>query len=157
MPRRSILLVLALCVAGALACLAADNGIMGTWKLNEAKSKIPAGAPKNPTVVYASEGDNVKCIVDGVDGAGSPIHNEWVGKFDGKDYPLTGDPTADSRPYKMTDARHYQIWNKKGGKTVTSGTIVYSPDMKSRTVTTHSTDAKGKKMTVVQFYEKESE
>lgn len=157
MPRRSILLVLAFCLAGALACLAADDGMMGTWKLNEAKSKIPAGAPKNPTVVYASEGDNVKCVVDGVDAAGNAIHNEWVGKFDGQDYPLTGDPTADSRSYKMIDARHYQLWNKKDGKTVASGTIVYTADGMHRTVTTHSTTDKGKKVTIVQVYDKQAE
>ena len=157
MPRRSILVVIAFCLAGALACLAADNGTMGTWKLNEAKSKIPAGAGKNPTVVYSAEGDQVKCVVDGVDGSGNPVHNEWVGKFDGKDYPLVGDPTADSRSYKRTDARHYHLWNKKGGKVTMSGTIVYSADGKSRTVTTHGADAKGKKVTIVQVYDKQEE
>ncbi|MGH9522161.1 MAG: hypothetical protein ACRD3E_06485, partial [Terriglobales bacterium] len=126
-----------------------------TWKLNEAKSKVPAGAGKNPTVVYTAEGDKVKCVVDGVDGSGNPVHNEWVGKFDGKDYPLVGDPTADSRSYKMADARHYMLWNKKGGKTVMSGMIVYSANGKSRTVTSHSTDAKGKKITIVQVYDKQ--
>lgn len=155
MSKRSILLVLAVCLVGTLICAAADNGIMGTWKLNEAKSKIPAGAGKNPTVIYSAEGDNVKCVVDGFDGSGKSVHNEWVGKFDGKDYPLVGDPTADSRSYKITDARHHQLWNKKSGKVVTSGTIVYSADGKSRTVTTHGTDAKGKKLTIVQVYDKE--
>ena len=155
MPKRSILLVLAFCLAGALLCAAADNSITGTWKLNEAKSKIPAGAGKNPTVVYSAEGDRIKCVVDGFDGSGKPVHNEWVGRFDGKDYPLVGDSTADSRSYKITDARHHQLWNKKGGKVVASGTIVYSADGKSRTVTTTSTDDKGKKVTLVQVYEKQ--
>ena len=43
------------------ACLAADAN-MGTWKLNEAKSTIPAGVPKNNTVVYAAVGDMVKLL-----------------------------------------------------------------------------------------------
>jgi hypothetical protein len=33
---------------------------MGTWKLNEAKSKLSSGAPKNSTVVYEAAGENVK-------------------------------------------------------------------------------------------------
>jgi len=41
---------------------------MGTWKLNEAKSKIGAGSPKNSTVVYEAAGDSVKVTVDGTDG-----------------------------------------------------------------------------------------
>ena len=59
--------------------------------------KFAPGAVKNLTVVYTAVGDNYKCVVDGVDGAGKPSHNEWTGKFDGKDYPVTGDPTADAR------------------------------------------------------------
>ena len=67
----------------------------GTWKLNEAKSKIAAGAPKFTTVVYEAAGDRVKVTVDGTDGEGKPVHNEWTGKYDGKDYPVTGDPNTD--------------------------------------------------------------
>jgi hypothetical protein len=40
----------------------AQSPAMGAWKLNEAKSKIPAGAPKNTTVVYEAAGDNAKNI-----------------------------------------------------------------------------------------------
>src|SRR3984893_13011430 len=45
---------------------------MGTWKLNEAKSKIPAGMGKNRTVVYAEQKDKIKVTVDGVDKDGKP-------------------------------------------------------------------------------------
>src|SRR5271157_5999074 len=103
MKARNLILTVALCFTGAALCFA-DNPNMGTWKLNEAKSKIPAGAPKNTTVVYEAVGDSIKVIVDGVDGQGKPTHNEWTGKFDGKDYPLVGDPSADTRAYKkITD------------------------------------------------------
>src|SRR5512133_1369564 len=91
----------------------ADSPQMGTWKLNEAKSKIPKGAPKNTTVVYEAAGDMVKVTVDGVDGSGNPAHNEWTGKFDGKDYPVTGDPTADTRSYTEVDSRTLDLKIKK--------------------------------------------
>jgi hypothetical protein len=84
----------------AVAVSFASDANMGTWKLNEAKSKLPPMAPKNHTVVYEAAGDNMKVTVDGVDGEGKPAHNEWTGKFDGKDYPLTGDPASDTRSYK---------------------------------------------------------
>ena len=138
----------------AVAALAADANV-GTWKLNEAKSKVPAGAAKNTTVVYTAAGDSYKCVVDGVDGAGKPAHNEWTGKFDGKDYPINGDPSADTRSVQKVDARHYKLANKKGGKTTTTGTIEFSADGKTRTLTTHSTDAAGKKITAVAVYDKQ--
>ena len=50
----------------ALALYAAENPNMGTWKLNEAKSKIPAGAGKNTAVVYsAAANDMIKVTTDG--------------------------------------------------------------------------------------------
>src|SRR6201997_2653638 len=104
MRTRAFFLTFAVLFVAAAICLAADDVQIGTWKLNEAKSKIGAGAPKNTTVVYEAAGDNVKVTVDGVDADGKPSHNEWVGKFDGKDYPLTGDSTSDTRSYKRIDA-----------------------------------------------------
>jgi hypothetical protein len=83
--------------------------------LNEAKSKIPAGVPKNTSVVYTEEGDKYKCVVDAVDAAGNPLHNEWTDAFDGKDYPLVGDPNADTRSVKMEKANHYGLANKTAG------------------------------------------
>ncbi len=103
MKTRTILLSLALCFVGAAVCFASDAN-MGTWKLNEAKSKIAAGAPKNTTVVYEAAGDNVKVTVDGTNSDGTPAHNEWTGKFDGKDYPVTGDPSSDMRSYKKVSS-----------------------------------------------------
>jgi hypothetical protein len=57
MKARTLLLSLALCFIGAAVSFA-DNPNMGTWKLNEAKSKIPAGSVKNTTVVYEAAGDS---------------------------------------------------------------------------------------------------
>ncbi len=153
MKTRPILLTLALCLVATLGF--ASNANMGTWKLNEAKSKIPTGAPKNHTVVYEAAGDKVKVTVDGVDGEGKPTHTEWTGSFDGKDYPLTGDSTADARSYKKIDDRTTELTNKKAGKATTTGKIVISADGKSRTVTVTGTDPMGKKVTFTAVYDKQ--
>ena len=133
---------------------AADPNV-GSWKLNEAKSKIAAGAAKNVTVVYTAVGDSYKCVVDGVDGTGKPAHNEWTGKFDGKSYPVTGDPTADSRSLKPVSPGHYALTNSKDGKEVLTGTVGFSADNKTRTLTTHTTDAAGKKLTSIAVYDRQ--
>ena len=128
---------------------------MGTWKLNEAKSHLAPAAGKNHTVVYETAGDQIKVTVDGTDSAGSATHNEWTGKFDGKDYALVGDPTADTRSYRTQGARTLLMTGKKGGKVTLTGRIVVTANGKSRTVTTTGTDAKGKRYRNIAVYDKE--
>jgi hypothetical protein len=61
MPRKTMLgLLVLLVVVAAASASAADNAQLGTWKLNEAKSKFTSGATKNHTVVYTAEGDKVR-------------------------------------------------------------------------------------------------
>lgn len=154
MNTRSILLTLVTCLVGLTLCFA-DNPQMGTWKLNEAKSKTSPGLPKNTTVVYEAAGDNVKVTVEGIDGQGKPTHNEWTGKFDGKDYPVTGDPSSDSRSYKKVDDHTLELTVKKGDKVTMSGRIVVSADGKTRTVNISGTDSAGKKVHTASVYDKQ--
>src|SRR5947199_10362102 len=114
----------------------ADNPHMGTWKLNEAKSKFAAGATKNHTVVYEAAGDQVKVTVDGTDGSGAAVHSEWTGKFNGRYYAVTGSATSDMRSYRMINSRTIAFTEKKSGKVVLTGRITISRNGKSRTVTT---------------------
>ena len=154
MKGRVILLTLAALFVGVTVALAA-NPHMGTWKLNEAKSKFSPGATKNNTVVYEEAGDSVKVTVDGVDGAGNPIHSEWTGKFDGKFYPVTGDPTSDTRSYRKINNHTLALTGKQGSKVTVTGRIVVSANGKTRTVTTTGTDGKGKRFTTRAVYDKQ--
>lgn len=81
-------------------------------------------------------------------------HNEWTGKFDGKDNPVTGDPNSDMRSYTTIDDHTLGLNVKKGGTITISGRIVVSADGKSRTVTTSGTDATGKKISSTAVYDK---
>jgi hypothetical protein len=155
MKTRTILCTLAILFATVAVCYAADDVNMGTWKLNEAKSKFSPGSGENVTVVYAAVGDSVKVTVDGVDADGKPAHNEWTGKFDGKDYPITGDPTADLRAYTRVDDHTLALTNKKSGMIALTGRIVISADGKTRTLTTSGTDAKGNKISSTAVYDKQ--
>jgi hypothetical protein len=154
MKTETIGLTLAFCLLGWATCFAADPQ-MGTWKLNEAKSKITPGTTKNTHVVYSSMLGQVKIKSDGIDPNGKPIHVEWSGKFDGKDYPVTGDPNSDNRSYTKVNERTLTTANKKNGKVIVTGQIVVSADGKSRTVTLNGTTPKGKKFKNVVVYDKE--
>ena len=58
-------------------CFAANPHI-GTWKLNEAKSKLAPGMGKNTAVTYTEQGDKIKVTVDGVDKDGKVL---WTGRI----------------------------------------------------------------------------
>lgn len=155
MKAKTVLFALALCLAATSVVMAKTSPHMGTWKLNEAKSKIAKGAARNHTVVYAAAGDDIKVTVDGVDGEGNATHNEWTGKFDGKFHDVSTDPTSDQRSYKVLNSHTLLLTGKKGGKVTLSGRIVVSMNGKMRTVTTTGTDAKGKRFKTVAVYDKE--
>ena len=153
MRARTIALTLVFCLVGVVV-LFENDAQMGTWKLNEAKSKFSAGAPRNSIVIYQAAGDEVTVNVGGTDRDGKPTHNEWRGKFNGKDYPVIGDSNQDTRSYTKIDDHTLGFNVKKGGEITVSGRIVVSTDGKSRTVTVSGTDPEGKKFKSVAVYDK---
>src|SRR2546430_17395746 len=150
---RIAVLAAALSFTAVVACFAAIPH-MGTWKLNEAKSKLVPGMGKNTTVTYAEQKDKIRITVDGVDKNGKPTHSVWVGKFDGKAYPVKGNPISNAVAYRTVNDRTNDITALKDGKVMWSGRITVAPNGKSRTVTINGTDANGKKFTGKAVYDK---
>ena len=154
MRTRIAVVIVALSVIATGACFAA-NPQMGTWKLNDAKSKLPAGMGKNNTVVYSEAKDKLKVTVDGVDKEGKPTHGVWVGQADGKTYQMKGNLPWDAAAYKVVNDHTYGITTMKGGKVRTTGTSTVSADGKTRTVATEGTDADGKKFKSKAVFDKQ--
>ena len=150
---RIAVLAAALSFMATAACFAASPQ-MGTWKLNEAKSKLAPGMGKNNTVIYAEQKDKIKITVDGVDKDGKPTHSVWVGKWDGKAYPVKGNLPYNSVAYRVVNDRTNDITAMKDGKIGWTGRITVAPDGKSRTVTINGTDAQGKKFKAKVVYDK---
>ena len=152
---RTILIAATLLITAATATFAASAHI-GTWKLNEAKSKFAPDSPRNTTVIYTENDDGmIKLTVDGTDKDGKPVHWTWMGKFDGKQYKMEGDAMADTIGYKALNDHTNSATGMKDGKVVFTGTIKVAKDGKSRMVTTTMTDADGKKHTDKAYYDKE--
>ena len=127
---------------------------MGTWKLNEAKSKLIPGMGKNMTVTYSEQKDKMEVTVDGVGKDGKPTHSVWVGKADGKAYPVKGNLPYNSVAYKVVNDRTYDLTAMKDGKMLWTGKSTISADGKSRTVTLNGTGADGKKFQGKAVYDK---
>jgi hypothetical protein len=153
MKTRITVVVTVLSFAATVACFAA-NPQMGTWKLNEGKSKVAPGMGKSTTVSYSEQGDKIKVTVDGVDKDGKPTHGVWIGKWDGKPYKATGNLAWDSAAYKVVNDYTNNITTWKNGKVAWTGQITVAKDGKSRTVTVNGTDANGKRFTSKSVYDK---
>jgi hypothetical protein len=137
------------------ATVVADQS-SGTWKMNAEKSKYsPGPAPKNLTVVVESDSDSYKIDATGTDTDGKPIHVQYSAKFDGKDYPATGIPNADSVSVKRIDENTVETTQKKDGKVVMTITTKVSKDGKTRTSTWHGKNAEGKDVHNVVVFDKQ--
>ena len=100
-------------------------------------------------------GDGLKATFVTVSADGKSTTVTYSAHFDGKDYPVTGDPSADTRSYKQINARTLALTNKKDGKVTLTGKITVSADGKTRTVSTSSTNASGKKISSTAVYNKQ--
>ena len=128
----------------------------GTWKMNPAKSNYsPGPAPKSITVKIVSDADNMKLTSDGIDAAGKPTHVEYTAKFDGKDYPITGIPNADTIALERLDASTIRSTTKKGDQVVMTVTSAISKDGKTRTATFKGKNAEGLDVNNVVVYDKQ--
>jgi hypothetical protein len=83
MKARTVLPSLVVFLA-AVALGVVPEGHIGTWKLNESKSKLAPASTKNHTVVYTSAGEELTVTVDGVTGDGKAAHNEWTARSTGR-------------------------------------------------------------------------
>jgi hypothetical protein len=137
------LAVSVLMVLGAVAQAAEDKQV-GTWKLDLAKSKYsPGPPPKESTITIESQPDGLKVTIDTIDAEGKTIHSEASPKYDGKDYPMTGNPNADSISLKKINDHTIETQTKKDGKPLVIIRTVVSKDGKTRTSTSKGKNAKG--------------
>jgi len=132
------------------------NVANGTWKLNVAKSKYtPGPLPKSATITYEETVDGIKRTGGSVDAGGKTTPFEYNAKYDGKDYPVTGQDLYDTITIKRIDDQTAESTLKKSGKAVSNARRVISKDGKVMTLTVTGTNPKGDKMQNVAIYEKQ--
>jgi hypothetical protein len=133
----------------------APKGLIGTWKLDVAKSKFsPGPAPKSMTATYSAAGDTMKIVVDIVPAEGAAQHWEMSAAYDGKEYPVTGNPNADVIALKKIDDTHGESTFKKGGKVTSVNSRTLSADGKTLTIVSKGTTVDGKPRLDTQVFSK---
>jgi len=148
--RASVVLsmMIAVSLTAALVAAATDAGLaVGTWKTGSA-----AGVESAQIVAQAS---GFRLVLNTVDPNGNPIRAEFTGKRDGKDYPVTGLPNADTVSLVKIDAQTLDCLYKKGGKAVRTERVILSKDGKRATVFKKGSDQTGLYATVVSVWEKQ--
>jgi hypothetical protein len=153
---RSVGVALAFVCAAVMAVGAqAPDPLIGTWKLDVAKSSYkPGPAPKSATVTIDAAGKGIKVAVDVVGGDGAPMKWGYTSERDGKDVPVTGNPAYDTAAVTQASPTEGTIVYKKAGKPVVTVKTSIATDGKTMTATTTGTDPKGQAMNNVAVYRK---
>jgi len=141
----------------ALALLAqTQEAFYGLWKVDLSKSKYsPGPPPKSNMKKYEPWKDGFKATQDMVTAKGEKVHVEVIAKVDGKDYPGTGSPDADTYAFKKLDARTYEVTQKKDGKVTIVAKMVVAPDGKSRSIVQTGKNAKGEPVNNQIYWDKQ--
>jgi hypothetical protein len=155
MNTTTILVALTLLITATMFA-APVNPHLGTWKLNEKKSRVTPDGTRNTVVTYKeTDSGMIEVIVNGTTKNGKHIHWKWVGRFDGQPYNIHGDRVVDTMALTKLDERTNQLTGIKSGKVIMTGTISVAADGKSRVVKTTTTNANGKKQFDTAYYDKQ--
>ena len=152
----SILVAFIFAVALPQIAFAQVDPVIGTWKLNVAKSKFaPGPSLQSMTIRYEVAGQAIRNNFEGIDGEGKPVKGTFTIIADGKYYPVTGVPDFDSSAYKRVDAYTLENTRMKAGKVVQSGSRVMARDGRTLTFTARGVNAKGQQINDVVVYDKQ--
>jgi hypothetical protein len=140
---------------GTGTVLAADT-VVGTWKLNVAKSTFsPGPAPKSQTRVYSESAQGMTVTIKTMAADGKESSTSTSIKDDGKPYAVSGNPDFDMISLTRVDASTVHITQTKAGATVGAGVRTVSKDGKTLTVALKGTHANGGKFDDVAVYDRQ--
>jgi hypothetical protein len=156
---KTLLGTLALCALLTVSsvAIAADtpDAVIGTWKLNTAKSTGNIPMAKSETRIYTAAPGGVTVSWKRMDADGKESNVKTTFKYDGKDYPVTGSPDFDALSAKQIDANTVESVQKRMGKDVGKTTRTLSADGKTLTLASKLTTAKGTAVDTSMVYDRQ--
>ena len=147
MKAKQFLLGVAVVAGFGLAALSASAApsakFIGTWNLDLSGMPASPPPPKSITLTTTDAGSGKwKTTIESVGADGKATKSEVTYAVDGKDYPVTGDPTMDSNSFTSPEPNTLVILEKKGGKLVDTLTTTLSADGNTQNASTVSADGK---------------
>ena len=133
-------------ILGAATAAGAPDPIIGTWKLNVAKSTFsPGPAVKSQTRHYVATPQGLLLTLTTTAADGKTNTSTMTFKYDGKPYPMIGNPDFDSVSVTRVDANVTASTQLKAGKNVGSGLRTLAKDGKTMTFAQKGTHVSGVK------------
>lgn len=128
-----------------------DSPFSGTWKL-----KTKEGEAISSTARVQADKQHLKLEQDFDDGKIKSSTVSFDARFDGKDYPSSGDDGFDSVSLHRISDREFTLAFKKAGKVVGKNRVSVSMDGRTTTVTQiYNSEAKPGEKQHVDVYEKQ--
>jgi len=154
LKRVTLQALFAVLLTGAAAALAGANPLVGTWRLNLAKSKLRASpAPKSVVVKVEPKGGGISVALSVVNADGTKGQLGYTAKYDGKDYAIVGSRLFSTVALKHIDDHTDEVIYKKKGKVARTSKRAVSKDGKTLTITDEATD--GKSASVVSVWDRQ--
>jgi hypothetical protein len=149
-------LIVGAILAIASGTAAAADPVIGTWKLNVAKSTFsPGPGPKSQMRTYAESPQGIVLTLTTTAADGKETTSSLTFKDDGKPYPVNGSPDFDTVSVKRVDALTTNSAQMKAGATVGTGARTVSKDGKTLTFTQKGMHANGAKYDDVSVYDRQ--
>ena len=124
----------------------------GTWHLNVARSKFASPGKKvSETRTYAISGNKVRMTSRIKDAAGKTLSVAYSAAFDGKYYPMTGNPNGDRIALTAVSDREMKWKSTHERKSSVEGSATVSADGKHLTLTRKLLKIKGTPTDVLEF------
>ena len=158
MHNRSIRLLALVLGAVVMPCVTlwAADPIVGTWKLNLAKSKYnPGPPPVSETRTYEVVKEGLKATVATIGPDGKSNTAEFPMNYDGRYYTMTGDPQFDKLSLTRVDDRTSEATLLHGEMVVGAARRTVSADGKTMTITYKGRDGEGLLVENVTVYDKQ--
>jgi hypothetical protein len=104
LPKELSLAAIFLVMASPHIAFSQSDLLIGTWKLNLAKSKFaPGPPPRSGMMHYAPAGRHFRDTVTGIDARGKPTKSVFMMNYDGKFHRTTGVVGYDASAFTRVD------------------------------------------------------
>ena len=153
---KSLLVGVALALVTSAAVAAAPDPVIGSWKLNLAKSTFnPGPAPKGQTRTYEQTAQGVSVTIKTTGADGKDSTSTMTFNADGKSYPMTGNPAFDTVSVTRVDAQTVNSTQMKAGVPVGTAVRTVSKDGKTLSFMQKGTQPSGAKYEDVTVYDRQ--
>jgi histidinol dehydrogenase len=133
-----------------------DPRVLGTWRLNVAKSKFRPGPPYREEIrIYEAHEQGVRSIIKRVLANGRQATIEYTANYDSVEYPVTGSSEYNAIRLKKVDDVTFEGVLSHADRVFAVTRRVISEDGRTMTITFQASEFQGTRVDNVMVYDKQ--